>query len=494
MKEQIRQPVEDVWRNHCAALDDALSQVIRELQNLLRVDEYHRHGHDPDQLERALGPLAAANLDVGSLSRVLEQSTPPRAMEPERLKRVEGLITALTEMKEAWSSAPLDDALMVIEGDENGVRRRAEAHLTKLARVFGALRAAQLEVRSKYDANTHDATFAGFDWRQLGPGELRLSPPFVVVARLDGDSGTRLHEIMSLLETGMPIKIIAIRSGLREHYPGTTGTSVPSKMTIETLPLAMRGVYFVQRSSVATDFQEQLSAALTSPRAAVISLLCQRDDETLEAFQSRAEAAVRARAFPACAYDPDRDARFVMCFDLSSNPSPETLWTTEKLSGLDAQGEAIDIEEPFTVAHFAAGEPDLAAELTDPSALGEILVPLTDYLGFSRRQQVGKRPFISLAGPDGSIVRKVVSPQIARQCAERQHLWRSLQELSGIDNPHVISARATLQKELEAEQRAQLESMQRDLSKSAAEREKAAVVSTVRKLVARLAGIDPSGN
>ena len=56
------------------------------------------------------------------------------------------------------------------------------------------------------------------------------------------------------------------------------------------------------------------------------------------------------------------------------------------------------------------------------------------------------------------------------------------------------SARATLQKELEAEQRAQLESMQRDLTKTAAEREKAAVVSTVRKLVARLAGIDPSGS
>jgi hypothetical protein len=262
-------------------------------------------------------------------------------------------------------------------------------------------------------------------------------------------------------------------------------------MTTETLPLAMRGVYFLQTTAVALDFQKQLFEALTAPRPGVISVLCQRDDETEAAFQIRAERAVRARAFPMCVYDPDQADRFVMCFDLSSNPLPEALWTTETLSGRDPQGEPFELEEAFTFAHFAACDDELTADLTDPPAITGHLVPLTDYLGLSRRQQVGKLPFISLAGKDGSIVRKVVSPKMALQCSERLHLWRTLQEIAGVDNPHVNTTRAVLEKEFGAQQRAQLESLQQEMEKDAAHREKAAVASALRRLIARLTGIEP---
>ena len=494
MNEQVLQHVEDVWRHRCAALDEALAEAIDELENLLRLDEYHRHGHDPDHLERALGPLAATNLDLGSLSRVLGESTRSRAMPPERLKRVQELVPALGEMREAWSTTTLDSARVELQKGESEIRELAEGHLDRLARVFRALRIAQLETRSKYESKTHDAVFADFTWQQLGPGELRLCPPFLVTARLDGDDGAKLREIMSLLGTGMPIKVIGLRSSLREVGSGEANTSVPSRMTIEMLPLAMRGTYFVQTHAAEPDFQKQLSDALSAPRPGVISVLCPRDDEEQAAFRNRAERAVRARAFPICVYDPDRDDRFVMCFDLSSNPSPAELWTTETLSGSDPQGQPVEVEQAFTVAHFAASEPELATDLTDAPAISDDLMPLTDYLGFSRRQRVGKRPFISLAGKNGTIVRKVVSPKLVLRCSERLHLWRTLQEISGIDNPHVKTTRATLQKEMGAQQREQLDSLRQEMQKDAAHREKAAVASAVRRPVARLTGVDSSGN
>ncbi len=492
MTEQILQPVEDVWRHHGAALDGALAEAIRELKDLLRLDEYHRHGHDPDHLERALGPLAATNLDLGSLSRVLGKSTRSRAMAPERLKRVQELIPTLGEMKEAWSSTAPASASVEIEKEESEIRELAEEHLNRIARVFRALRIAQLEIRSKYDSETHDAAFADFNWRQLGPDELRLCPPFLVMARLDGDSGAHLLKIMSLLETGMPIKVVALRSSLRDVYSSASDTGVPSTMTLETLPLAMRGVYFLQTCATVPDFQEQLFEALSAPRPGVISLLCQRDGEAQAAFQARTERAVRARAFPMCVYDPDQADRFVSCFDLSSNPSPDTLWTTETLSGTDAQGQPIEVEEPFTFAHYAASDAEFAAELTDPPSSADHTVPLADYLELSRWQRVGRLPFISLPGNNGSIVRKVVSPKIALQCSERLHLWRTLQELAGIDNPHVKNTRETLEKEFGVQQEAQLESLRQEMEKDAALREKAAVTSAVRKLVARLTGVDPA--
>jgi len=491
MKEQIFQHVEDVWHHHCVALGDALAEAISELKNLVRVDEYHRHGHDPDHLERALGPLAATNLDVGSLSRVLGASRPSRAMSPERLKRVQELIPTLSEMKEECSNTALDSASADVEKEENEIRELAEEHLNRVARVFRTLRIAQLEIRSKYESETHDAVFADFNWRQLGPGELRLCPPFLVMARLDGDSGAHLRKMMSLLETGMPIKVVVLRSSLRKVYTAASDTGVPSAMTLEALPLAMRGVYFLQTYAAAPDFQEQLFEALTAPRPGVISVLYQRDGETQDAFRGRAERAVRARAFPMCVYDPGQSDRFVMCFDLSANPSPDTLWTTETLSGLDPQGQPIEVEEAFTFAHFAASEVEFTGELTNPPAMADNLIPITDYLGFSRRQRVGKLPFISLVGKDGSIMRKVVSPAIALQCSERLHLWRTLQEISGIDNPHVNTTRTALQNEFGAQREALTKNLQQEMEKEAARREQAAVASAVRRLVAHFTGVDP---
>jgi hypothetical protein len=192
-----------------------------------------------------------------------------------------------------------------------------------------------------------------------------------------------------------------------------------------------------------------------------------------------------------CVYDPDRADRFVMCFDLSSNPSPDTLWTTETLSGHDAEGQPVEAEQAFTFAHFAASDTEFAAEVTDPPAITDHLIPMTDYLGFSRLQRIGKLPFVSLVGNDGSIVRKVVSSAIALQCSDRLHLWRTLQEISGIDNPYVNTTRTTLQKECAAQQEAQIKSLQQDMEQEAARREQVAVASAVRRLVAHLTGIDP---
>jgi len=491
MKEQVLQAVQDVLRNDRVALEEAFEESIRELTALVRLDEYHRHGHDPEQLERALGPLAATNMDIGSLSRLLGGGTRSRAMPPGRLQRVDALIGTLAEMKDAWSIGQVDP--VSIENEEREILALAEEHFNRCAEAFRALRIAQLELRGKYDSEIHDAAFSEFSWRQLGPAELRSCPPFVVMAPLDGDRGARLRKVMSLLQSGMPIKIAALRSSFGDARSSSIDAGVPSTMTIETLPLAMRGVYFVQTCAAASEFQRQLLKGFAAPRPGVISVLCQRDDEEQAAFQRRAERAVRARAFPMFTYDPDRDNRFVLCFDLSSNPSPDTLWTSDTLPARDSQGQAIEVEEPYTFAHFAASEPEFAPELSDPPATDDKLVSLTDYLERTRAQRVGKLPFIALPGNDGSIVRKVVSAGLALQCSERLHLWRTIQEIAGIDNPYVNTSRTALEKDLRAEQEALLETLKQEMEQSATRREQAAATAAIRKLVAHLTGVEPPG-
>ena len=404
MTEPTLQSVEAVWQRNRAALDDALTEAIGELEGLLKLDEHHRHGHEPAELERSLGPLAATSLDLGSLSKVLGES--PRVMAPERLARIEELIPTLEKAQRSVVEHGVRSCVHRHRPDENEILEHAEAYLNRLAAVFRALRITQLEIRSKYDSQTHDAAFADFDWRSLGPGELQSSPPFVLIARFDRDAGARLRKVMSLLETGMPIKVVALRSSLREPFRGSTALLVPPGLTLETLPLGMRGVYFVQTCAAVADFEQRLFASLATPRPAVISILCERGDETQESFRKRAERAIRARVFPLCVYDPDHDPRFVMCFDLSGNPSVESQWTTDTLFGLDSDANPVEVAEAFTVAHFAASEPEFAGDLTAPPASPDALVQLTDYLALSHRQRIGKRPFIRVAGEDGNFVRK----------------------------------------------------------------------------------------
>ena len=486
----LLESVDELWQRHRASLEDAFADAIRGLEELVDVDDYHHHTHDRDQLERSLGPLGASNLDLGLLSRMLGESTHSRAMPPDRLARVQGLIPQLVRMKQELPSKLAESTLIDMEGDLEEILPLAEDHFNRDAQVFRALRTAQMEVRSKYQSEIHDALFEDFSWRQLGPSELRLCLPFVVVASLSGETGAVLRKMMSLLETGMPVKILALRPSLREDYSAVAGASVPATLSVEMLPSAMRGVHFVQTCECIPEFQSQFFAAIVAPRPSVISLLSSRKSEEREAFERRAEGAMRSRAFPMCTYDPDRAKGFGDCFDLSSNPSPDEIWTIETLRGPDSLGHPVQLEEAFTFAHFAASDPEFEREFSDPPHSEDGLVAMVEYLELSLHQRAGKLPFIWCVGDEGSVVRKVVSQRVALQCAERRHLWCTLREIAGVDNPHVKAARAALEKELTAQHDESIEKLRTEMKEEIARREKAAVATAVRNLVAKLTGLE----
>ena len=296
--------------------------------------------------------------------------------------------------------------------------------------------------------------------------------------------------MMSLLETGMPIKILALRSSLREVYSAVAGTAVIATLSVEMLASAMRGVHFVQTCACVPEFQSQFLTAIVAPRPSVISLLSARIGEEAEAFERRAEGAMRSRAFPMCTYDPDRTKSFVDCFDLSSNPSPNEIWTVEALAGPDLLGHPLELEEAFTFAHFAASDPEFASEFSDPPESADDLVPMAEYLELSRHQRPGKLPFIWCVSDEGSVVRKVVSQAVALQCAERHHLWCTLREIAGVDNPHVKAARATLRQELKAQHQESVEKLRAEMEEQLVLREKTAVATAIRNLIAKLAGFE----
>jgi hypothetical protein len=467
----IHQPVEDVWHHHYAALDDALDETIRELQNLIRLDEYHRHGHEEAKLSETLGPLGSSSLNLSSLSSVLGSSS-SRCMPEERVGRINKLLERLESIKASCSDVPEQYPTIDISEEETVIHEKAEEHLNRMAEIFCNLRVAQLEIRSKYQPATHDPVFDNFTWRNLSPAEFRLCPPFLIIAAMDNDSGATLRKIMSLLESRKPFKIAAIRSSLRKAYAPTADPSVPASMSIETVPLAMRGVFFLQSCSAAPEFTKRLFEALTSPRPSLLSLLAQREGEDEAAFHLRAERAMRSRAFPVVVYDPDKARGFVSCFDLSANPE-----------GIGS----------YTFADFAIGESEFAGEFSDPPAdiSDENLIPIGEYLELSRHQRMGKYPCVYVPAAGGEARAKVVSPEVVTQTSDQIHIWKTLEEIAGVDNPHVNITKASLEAAFDAEQKVLVENLQQDMQKQQSHHEQAAVASAVQKLVAKLTGVDP---
>lgn len=493
MHEQILEPLTTVWRQHRASLHDALTKTIEELNNLLRLDEYHRHGHESPSLEQTVGAWGAHQLDLNQLSAVLGTGGRSRAMPAERLERVNALRETLTELSQRCEDPSVQPAVVDLSEPLPEIEERAKAHFDRMATVFRALRVAQLEIRSKYETAVHDAVFAAFDWRDLGPAELKLCPPFLVTAELGVTHGEVLRKIAALLESRLPLKVAVLRTALQKHYAKACDVGgPPGALALEMLPMALRGVTFLQSCVAAPEHAEQLARALTSPRPGVISLLDQKPGESPEALAMRAERAVHSRTFPLFSYDPDRSRHFVSCFDLQTNPQPELPWVVERVQVTDRDGQVVETEEAYTFAHYAFTQPEFAAEFSPAPAKADHLVRLVDYLEFSRPQRVGKAPFITLKTPEGETRQLVVSAEVALQCGDMAHLWRTLQEISGVQNPHINSTRFELNQSFGVKQEASLQQLRDELEEDARRREKLAVAQAVQTLVARFTGVDES--
>lgn len=201
-------------------------------------------------------------------------------------------------------------------------------------------------------------------------------------------------------------------------------------------------------------------------------MLAQKTGEDETTFRLRTERAMRSRAFPAVLYDPDRARGFVSCFDLSANSTQD--------------GD-------FTFAHYAVGEKEFAEEFSDPAAgtPPDDLIPVSVYLELTRHQRVGKLPCVYLPDDEEKLHPKIVSQAVVTQTSDQVHLWKTLQEIAGVDNPYVKNTEVTLQAEFGVRQKALLESLQQDMERNQTHRELVAVAAAVRKLVAHLTGIDP---
>jgi pyruvate-ferredoxin/flavodoxin oxidoreductase len=495
MREQIAEIVDSNWQARLPGLVNTLADALRQVQGVLQMEDYYRTAYKgAERLGRSFGGFGSESLDLKALSSVLQRSHESRGLEKRRYQRLQMLAGELEAARAGMEKHPPRPAVHELRKGAQALEQAFEAHAAPLADALRLVRLARLEARGRYDPAEHDAQFARFNWRQLDNAEMALCPPFVVQAEPDAHRGSQLGALLELASSGRPVKIVLLHTSWHtEHEETGRAAALRSLDDVPLLFLALRNVHYVQTSPAApTPMAERIARALESPRPAVISVFAQGAER--EDFAQRAALVLTARAFPHFVYDPERAADFVSCLDLSDNPEPAAQWITQPLVHATEDGGRAEEPRALTFADYAVTEPEFSAQFTPiaPAQAGAAL-PLVDYLELDPARRWNRLPFVYALDERKRLIRVGPSQAMLAHTADRMHLWNTLQELGGIQNPYVQAAERTLREMLLAEKAAALAEQKTQLEAQYAAQQQEQVSAAMRNLAQRLTGMTVSG-
>lgn len=311
-----------------------------------------------------------------------------------------------------------------------------EGLLAQRAEEAGALRHADLLIAAGPGVRVERPGPDERRWRDLDDEELAPMATLLLVAGPEVlERG--LTGLSRLLSGDLPVTVCVL-DGRDEGFGRLDATHIA---------LAHRRAFVLSSSISHPDhLYAGVEAALAHRGPALLHVLApspSRHGFATDAAGARARAAVDARVHPLLCYDPAGEGVFGSRSSLAGNPDPTEAW------GRGEDGE------PFTVAHWAAGETRFDSYFGDPPA-GAKLVPVAEWAALPPKERAASTP--TIAGAGGAT--RGVGPALAAMVLERQGSWTMLQELSGLVTPFTDRVRAEVEEELRAEARVEREALE----------------------------------
>jgi len=497
-----------------AALHREVARRAAALESLLRVERSKSaESNQPDSVSSSVGP-AGNLLDSDALSGVLgKRSHGSQEMSQERRLRIEWALEALR----AWDDDPVlvrfagrvfnpwfaEQADVDVVESYEACATASELFLEdaeRFARLFAAMRIADLEVDDRYDPPIHDSWFASFDWQAFSDEELQLITRAVALESADYLATDGMPTFSHLLGSRLPVHVVTwVRAYDNPAVKPGEGPFDAYRFELANFGIGHRQVVVAQTS--AARHEDLLSGFLCAIDSNRTSLhLVNRGTQTktskpiLEPWFV-ASAALESRAHPFLLINPDAGDHAARRVSFDGNPQPDADWPVETLEYRGADGNETTMELAFTFADYALLMPALHPHFRMvPAGLeSDQLVTVADYLA-AQDEDVDRRvPFVWGIDEDGVLVRLVVSRALVFACRDRLNYWHSLQELAGVQNFYVEEA---VERIIE-QQRAELEAEREQLRKEHAEELEAvrseAAGEAMGQLVDVLMGADLSG-
>jgi hypothetical protein len=426
-----------------------VNRLVLKLSDIVRADFVRSEaGRSAESLRAAVGPIHEEAFDFDAMSRLLGKASSAGALPESRRRRIDWALSVLRRQRffpvangpggHAGNGEAYSFIFEHCAGALEAFRER-RPEMTELAK---AIAAAELEIEGQYIEATHDRFFDEFSRRGLAPEDLALFPDYLVCLRAGDMEAVEFAQLISVLSSGLPVKILVQTDDILEASPignGHPAFGVRSAQ-LARMAIGLNEVYVLQ-SSASNLFQmrESILKGLAYPGPALFSVFSGAGAASgdLQPYLTAA-AAMEARAFPAFTWDPSAGPDWASRFHLEANPQVDADWPVHPFAYEDEEHQRVAEKRAFTFVDFAACDRRYAKHFARIPRAGwnAAMVPVDEYLARERQGVPEEVPYVPMVDRGNVLHRVIVDDKLIQEARRCREMWRSLQELGGIHNSH----------------------------------------------------------
>lgn len=477
------------WCERCEEWRDELAAIVRQLEDILRVDSSHSpQASTPEHLRSSTG-AAGDELDFDAMSSLLSTSRLGDPLPASRRDRIRDTLNMLRLVQPLFASGDLGgDAPInanVVVDTCAAAAAQYEARMKIMTDFFRAVRIARIEIANGYREAVHDPFFDNFGPDALTAEELALCPPVLLALDQDVVSDEELGRLLALAGRGLAVKALVVIDDL---FVDESLLGWPRRLAGMATGL---GNAFVLQCTAAdlAYITTGISEGHRFDGTAIFSVCSggtfRRDDVAPYVL---ALAAGESRMFPSFRYDPSRGDTWLARMDISANAQADARWVEETFACQTAEGAEEQMTLPLTPADLLLCDDRRSAHfmVARSDMWHERMVPVHEYVAHEPARAEGEIPYVLAVDEDGEVVRVVVSRVMARTLTSVATDWHRLQELGGIDNSYALDALQREADRLEKEKDSAIETLEARY-KADLERDLAEVTQEiVRRIAAQL--------
>lgn len=421
-----------------------LGGLVLKVSDILRAaDSHSRAGREPQALRRAFGGPHRDAFDFDALSRIVAKGVPHDELPPARRARLSHALAVLETQRLVPPPDAEDSAWATFEFTDCAAAARAFGErLGDIAALVKAMAVAELEVHGRYVEAEHDLVFAALNEATLGAADIARFPDYLVCIPPQRNDAPENANLMDMLSSGMPVKVLVQSAELLE--PSAVGTGHYAfgvrSARLATAAMGLGGMFVLQSAaSNLVALQPRIAHALASRSPALFSVYAAAP-EAAAALPPYllAAAAMQSRAFPAFSYDAAAGPNWATRFSLENNPQPDGDWPLETIEYADAALQRVREPAAFTYADYVLGDPRHAAHfaVVPRERWNAAMLPAADWLALDEHDAADHVPYVLAVDANDALQRVVVDARLMQAARRCLLLWHRLQEHGGVNDSH----------------------------------------------------------
>lgn len=435
------------WRKRMVGYLSELDDQIEKLKNIISTAKKHsEESYKPGFLQESIGKTESAEVDFDSLSEIVSQSFTQETVPETRISRIQDTLDILKRWQKIIASQENSEKYLIklLADSTQKALKLYSLQKDELIAFFRAIRIGRLEVEHRYDEQKHNEFFEDFSSLYLTEEEWACFPPILLYFKASEIKHTDKSDLVDLLSSKMPIKVLLTVDDLYnssavfdESFYSPGWPALLGKMAI-----SLNNAFVLQFPlSHAAQVSEEIEQGIEFNGPSLFSVFDGFDQEgNLLHPYIRSASAAESRAFPIFTFNPAAGGTWLQRFSIEKSSQHEEIWPKSEIFIEDTK-EDQKIEIVFSLAEFLAGIDRYESHFLPLGSeeWHEDMVPLTEFINSDKHPSATAVPYFLMADKDGFIFRIIVTKTLCKLCTNAQQLWRTLQELGGIGNSHVLN-------------------------------------------------------